>query len=158
MEKKTSLKCKIGIGFIVLGTILPLFGFAVPFFGFSDSVTATIIGFFIIGGPELCVIIGVALAGKEAMHLVKKKLFRPAGKTRYRIGLVLLCASILSNWILAYAEVTQFFSLTLHTQLYIMAGLDIVTIFSLIILGPEFFDKFKKLFVWGGIEQKQLQI
>jgi hypothetical protein len=150
MEKKISLRCKIGIGFIVLGTILPLFGFAVPFLGFSDSVSAAIIGFFIIGGPELCVIIGVALAGKEAVGLVKEKLFRPAGKTRYRIGLVLLCGSILSNWILAYAEVTQLLSLPLHTQLHTMAGLDIVTIASLIILGPEFFEKFKKLFVWGA--------
>ena len=156
MENTISLRCKIGIGFIVLGTMLPLFGFIVPFLGFSASVSTAIIGFFIIGGPELCVIIGVALAGKEAVDLVKKRLFRPAGKTRYRIGLVLLCGSILSNWILAYAEVTQFLSLPLHTQLYIMAGLDIVTIASLIILGPEFFEKLKKLFIWGGMKQKQL--
>ena len=146
MENKTSVRCKIGIGFVVFGAILPIFGFIVPFFGFSDAVSAAIIGFFIIGGPELCLIIGVALAGKEAVGLVKKELFRPAGKTRYRIGLVLLCVSILSNWILAYAAVTQLLLWTLHTQLYTMVSLDIVTIASLIILGPEFFDKFKKLF------------
>jgi hypothetical protein len=156
MENKTSLRCKIGIGFIVLGIIFPIFGFIVPFLGFSASVSTAIIGFFIIGGPEVCLIVGVAIAGKEAVDLVKKRLFRPAGKTRYRIGLVLLCVSILSNWILAYAEVTQFISLPLDTQLYVMGGLDIVAIASLIILGPEFFDKLKKLFIWGGMKQKQL--
>jgi len=156
MKNKSSLKYKIGLILIIFSFAMPVFAFAVPFLGFSSYITAFIAGVFIVGGPELAFFIGIILVGKEAANLIKNKLFKPAGKIRYKIGLIIFCISILLNWISSYLEVTDLLILDIHNRLYLMASLDIILIISVFIMGPEFFIKFKKLFSWENVEEKVL--
>ena len=153
MKTKTSIKYKIGLTLISISFILPLFGFVVPFLGFSTAVTAFIVGIFVVGTPDLCLFLGIILAGKEAAELIKQKFFRPAGKVRYTIGIIMAFTSVLTNWVTAYLDVSNLMPLSLHAQLYLMASLDLLLIFSVFIMGPEFFTKFKNLFVWEGVKR-----
>ena len=139
---------------------MPFFAFVIPFLGLSTTVTTFVTGIFIVGGPELVFFIGVFLAGKEGVELVKKKLWKPAGKVRYMIGIVLFVICILTNWLCAYLEVTGVIKVSLHTQLYVMATFDILSIASLFVMGPEFFIKFMSIFSWTGegvSDQKNLK-
>ena len=54
-------------------------------------MSAAVIGFFIIGGPELFLIIGGALAGKDAIKLIKSKIMSPVGKYRLYDWSVYIC-------------------------------------------------------------------
>ncbi|MGI9531262.1 transporter suffix domain-containing protein, partial [Lutimonas sp.] len=99
LMKTTSLKSKIGIGLVIIGFICPLFGFIVPFLGFSTAITTALVTFFLVGGPEIFLLLGGVLAGKEGVLLVTNKLKKmlglpegtyPASKTQYNIGVALL--------------------------------------------------------------------
>ena len=147
---KNSLKYKVGLVLIAFSCIIPFFAFIIPFLGLPITATAIISGIIIVGGPELIFIIGVFLAGKEGVQFVQKKLWKPAGKVRYMIGVVLFVISILTNWLCTYLELTDIINASLHTQLYIMATFDILLIVSLFIMGPEFFIKFMNIFSWEG--------
>ena len=146
-----TIKFKIGLVFIVLGFFLPLFSFAVPFLGLPGYMSAAVIGFFIIGGPELFLIIGGVLAGKDAIKFIKSKIMSPAGKYRYMTGLFIFVFCVLFNWSLAYLEVSGIMSIKTHTWLYIMAGFDIAAVFGLLMAGPELFHKIKRIFTWEGV-------
>jgi len=102
-----SLKYKVGLVLIASSCIMPFFALVVPFMGLSATITAFVTGVFVIGGPELIFFVGVFLAGKEAVELVKKKLWKPAGKVRYMVGVILFVVCILTNWLCAYLEVTD---------------------------------------------------
>ena len=147
---KTSLKYKIGLTLIAISCVMPFTALIVPFLGLSTALTTFVTGILVIGGPELLFFIGVFLAGKEAVLLVKKKLWKPAGRIRYMTGVVIFVICILTNWVCAYLEVTDIVNVSLHTQLYIMATFDIILIISLFVMGPEFFIKFRSIFSWTG--------
>jgi hypothetical protein len=147
------MKYKIGLILIVLSCILPLLAFIVPFLGLSTDLTVFFAGIFVVGGPELLFFTGLILAGREAAQMVKKKMFKPAGKIRYRTGLIIFIISVLLNWVTAYLEVTNVLAMDYHAKLYLMAGLDLILILSVFVMGSEFFIKFKRIFVWEGVKQ-----
>ncbi len=151
MNSPSSLKYKIGLALIVISCIMPILGFIIPFLGFSITVTTFLTGFFIVGAPELVFLLGVLLAGKEAITLIKGKLLKPAGKTRYLSGLILFIATMVIQWVCVYLELTNVIGLGLHGKLYLMGSLDLIFILSLLLMGPEFFIKFKQIFKWEGV-------
>jgi hypothetical protein len=153
MKSTSSIKYKIGLALIAISCIMPLCGFVIPFIGLSTAVTTVVTGIFLIGGPELIFFIGVFLAGKEAVKLVKQKLWKPAGKVRYMTGVVLFVVCIMTNWVCVYLELTRMFPLNHHGQLYLMATFDLLLIVSLFIMGPEFFIKFRSIFSWEGVQK-----
>jgi hypothetical protein len=144
---------KLGIAIIIFGIIMPLFSFAVPFLGLPDYINAVIIGFLIVGGPDLCLAIGAILAGKQAVNLIKKKIFRPAGKFRYNFGMAVFVVCFILNWVLAYLYVSGILPVEKHHHLclFIMCAIDIGAFAGLLMMGPEFLQKAKDLFVWHGI-------
>ena len=154
MQKNKGLKYKIGMTLIILSFTLPLFAIIVPFLGLSTATTTTIVAFLMVGVPEVFLIAGGALAGKEALASIKSKLFQPAGKIRYQIGLVLFIGGVLVNWIAAYLEIMDVIKLDQHTLLVATGVIDLVTIAGILMMGVEFFAKFKRLFVWEGEKER----
>lgn len=142
------MRFKLGLIFIVIGTVMPAFGLAVPLLHLPAGYSAAIIGFFIVGGPELFLLIGAALAGKQAVTMVKSRLFRPAGRARYYTGLFLFVGCFAANWIFAYLEVSGIAHVNNHAWLRIMAGLDVAALGGLLLMGPALFSKLKGIFVW----------
>ncbi|OEU68161.1 MAG: hypothetical protein BA863_13875 [Desulfovibrio sp. S3730MH75] len=152
MSGKKSLKYKFGMGLIFFGMICPLFSFIVPFLNLSTAMSSTIIAFLMVGGPELFLIAGGALAGKEALDSIKSRLFKPAGKTRYTIGMTLFISGVLVNWALIYLVLTDVVGLDHKSLLVIVGSIDIASITGLLLMGTEFFSKCKRLFTWEGVE------
>ena len=150
MQENKSIKYKIGMGFIILGVSSPIIGFVIPFLNLSDEITTTLVTFFMVAGPEVFLIIGGALAGKEAMGAIKGRLFQYAGKTRYQLGLYLFIASTLANWLFSYIDIIGAHGLSIDSQLILTLCFDIVSIISIFVMGPEFFDKLKRLVTWEG--------
>ena len=98
-KAKSSLRSKIGIAIIIIGFIFPVFGLIVPMLGFSAATSTALVAFFMVGGPEIFLIAGAALAGKEGITLVTNRIKRmlglpegryPASKTQYNIGVALI--------------------------------------------------------------------
>ncbi|OHX66771.1 transporter suffix domain-containing protein [Flammeovirga pacifica] len=141
---KTSLKSKIGITFVVLGFISPVFGLIVPFLGFNTTITTSLITFFLVGGPEVFLLLGSFLAGKEGVKLVKgkvKKLFGlpeedyAANSSQYRIGVI--CILLWLFLIIFPGYVPHFFEMPLVREnlFYLSIGTDLLLILGVFVFG-----------------------
>lgn len=135
--------------FIVLGIISPLIGLTIPLLALP-AATTTVVALFMIGGPEVFLVLGAALAGKEALTNIKSKLFAPAGRVRYQIGIVLVVAGVIGNWVIAYLELAELITWNIETLLIVIAVIDLVTIAGALLAGTEFFHKLWRLFRWDG--------
>ena len=156
--KTTSLKSKIGIGMVIMGFICPLFGFVVPFLGFSTTITTAMVTFFVVGGPELFLLLGGVLAGKEGVLLVTNKLKKmlglpegryPAGSTQYNIGIALFLLwfvlAVFPNYIL------EFFPAAFvdGNLLWISLGADVLLVLSIFGFGgDQMISKIASVFKW----------
>lgn len=126
-------------------------------FHLSASYSATLIGFFLVGGPELFLILGAALAGKEAITAIKQKIkdwfrvkrpVKPVGKVQYKVGLWLFFGSIVISWLATYFAPRLILILGNRAYLLTHFILDLITITGFFVLGESFWEKFKKLFIW----------
>ncbi len=154
MQEKKGMKYKIGMGFIILGIISPLIGLAVPLLNLSTATTTALVTFFMVGGPEIFLIAGVALAGKQAIEAIKKDFFQYAGKTRYQFGLILFVTTVFVNWVFVYLNLLEDYAFDIDTRLMVTLCIDVINIISIFVMGPEFFEKVKRLATWEGQTQE----
>jgi len=144
-----------GVSVFAFGWLLALT--LVPFVTGSDyptSVKATLTTLLVVVCPKIFLIGTIAILGKPGFQYLKgvvmnffRKVGPPAevGKWRYRIGLVMFFLPFLTVWILTY------FGHVLPggqeaTPVYLKGG-DAVQILSLFVLGGDFWDKLRSLFV-----------
>ena len=145
-----------GIIFVV-GFLSPLLIPFVTSSNLSNGWKATLSGLLALGIPELFMIIAAAVAGKEGFSYIKSKIFGflkkhgppdTVSKTRYRTGLVLFIIPFLVGWLIPYfSNLTPFYE---EYRIIINIVGDVILITSLIILGGEFWDKLRSLFVYGA--------
>lgn len=155
-KQPTTLRFKLGIFFIMLSCILPLLGLVVPFVGLPVYPTTFLVAFLLVGGPEICLIIGAALSGKRAVHLITEKVKRcfrrgppmPTSKIRYTVGLVLLVLGNLILLIRDYAAPLFGVEVSNMTLLGVNLVADVIIIVSFFVLGQQFWEKLKRLFTW----------
>ena len=144
----------IGGGLFFVGFLCPLL---IPFVVDSELsaewktiLSATLL----IGIPELFLLAAVAVLGKPGYNYLKGKcfsLFKKAAPadtvshTRYQIGLVMFLSPIIFGWIAPYlTEIIPFYQE--YQFLYNVAG-DVMLIGSLFVLGGDFWDKLRALFI-----------
>jgi hypothetical protein len=147
-------------GKIVTAGVIFLTPLLIPIVTSSNLSTgwkATLSGLLALGIPELFMLIAVAVAGKEGFNYIKSKVFGflkkygPAdtvSKTRYRIGLVLFLIPILVGWLLPYF--THLIPSYEEYRYLISTVGDVVLITSLFVLGGDFWDKLRSLFIYGA--------
>ena len=128
-----------------------------PFVTNSDyptSVKATLTTLLVVVCPKIFLIGAIAILGKPGFAYIKgvvmnffRKVGPPAevGKWRYRVGLVMFFLPFLTSWILTY------FGHVLPggreaTPAYLKGG-DVMQILSLFVLGGDFWDKLRSLFI-----------
>lgn len=137
--------------FFLLSFILPLSGLLVPMLGLDKATTAVLVGAMVVGGPEVSVIIAVALWGKETFQYFLGrakgllKMFLPpeyVSAARYRFGLVLFIVSGLPCWLLAYFP----HWVDNGHRLRVLVAADLAFIFSFYVLGGHFWGKVRALF------------
>lgn len=151
---------RIGVVFFVLAIISPVGAAIVALTDLPTAMKATLSGLFLAGLPEVFIVAAVAVLGKSGFNHLKGKLFAhlkryaPAqvvSRTRYRIGIVMLLIPIVFSYLVAYAQ--QYIPGYVEYGLFINLGIDVILIASFFVLGGEFWDKVRSLFVYGAKPQ-----
>ena len=148
-------KLIIGSIVFVLGQISPLILIPVVVsLDLSSGWTTALSGLLMFGFPELAILASVAIMGKEGFEFIKGKLFGyfkkiappdTVGSARYRIGLFLFFFPIFIGWLLTYfIDLIPFYS---EYKLLINVVGDAILILSLFVLGGDFWDKLRSLFI-----------
>lgn len=148
-------------GRLITGGVIFIFGFASPAFiplvlssGFPDWLVAGLSGLLAFGIPELFMIIAVAILGKDGFAYLKKilgKHLKPlappdeVSRARYNLGLVLFSLPILMGLLLPYLDHELHIVQDIPFFLYPISDLMIIT--SLFILGGNFWDKLRALYI-----------
>jgi hypothetical protein len=147
----------VGVTIFVAGFAAPL---AIPLVTSSDLSTAwktAIAGALAVGVPEVMMVVAAAVMGKEGFAELKRRFGRflkkygppdTVGSTRYHTGLVMFAAPILLGWFGPYLH--HFLpGFDTHPMWWHVGG-DLVFIASFFVLGGEFWDKLRALFVHGA--------
>jgi len=112
-------------------------------------------GLLLVGVPELAMLIAAAVMGKDGFNYLKQMLFGFLGKhfappetvspIRYRIGLVLFSIPLLLGWVTPY--ISGYFPVFEEHRLLLAIIGDLFLLCSLVVLGGEFWDKLRALFI-----------
>ena len=148
---------KIIIGSIVfiLGQLSPLILIPIVVsLDLSSGWTTALSGLLMFGFPELAILASVAIMGKQGFEFIKGKVFGyfkkiappdTVSNTRYKIGLVIFIIPFLIAWLLPYFS--NLISAYKDFGIYINIGGDLLLIISLFVLGGDFWDKLRSLFI-----------
>ena len=148
---------RIGVVIFVLGFAAP---FAIPLVTSSDLPTAwktAIAGALALGVPEIMMVVAAAVMGREGFAELKRRfgrLLRKYGppervsRARYRVGLVMFTLPLLLAWLGSYLR-GHLPAFDRHPMWWNVGG-DVVFVASLFVLGGEFWDKLRALFVHGA--------
>ena len=147
-------RLRFGISILVLSILLPVAGIPlVASFGLSATMIASLSGALLVGG-EILGVLAVAVMGKPGFLYIKNrvlKLLRRYGppsevsRARYNSGLVMFIIPILFGWVSIY--VADYIPLYGENQLAYAIGGDLLLLASLFVLGGDFWDKIRALFV-----------
>ena len=124
--------------------------------GLSTTTVATISGA-MLAGSEVLGIVAVAVMGKSGYAYIKNRVFgfikqygppAEASRTRYTIGLVMFAVPIVFGWLAPYAaDLVPGYPGNEFT--YAIVG-DLLLLVSLFVLGGDFWDKLRALFIGGA--------
>jgi len=145
-----------GVAALLLAVIMPLCAVLVPLLGLPTAQSALLVGVLVAGGPEVLCILAVVLLGKETfqyfMHRTKSALRRavidtPASKGRYYFGLTIILVSWLPAYLYAYFPGTMPAG---NARIYLLAGMDLAFVASVLLMGGEFWEKVRRIFIYEG--------
>jgi len=147
------------LGVVLFGLSLALLLLGVPLvaaMGLTAATVATISGV-MLAGSEVLGIVAIALMGKSGYAYITKRVFgflkqygHPAevSRTRYTVGLVMFSVPIIFGWLAPYvSDLVPGYSSNEFT--YGIVG-DLLLLTSLFVLGGDFWDKLRALFIHGS--------
>jgi hypothetical protein len=146
-----------GVTFLVIGFLLPLLIPFVVHLDVSTEVRTLISGILLVGGPEVFSVIAIAIMGKSGFVYIKAKVFAllkralPTGEVsrfRYNFGLVLLIPHVIFAYITFYAP--HWLPGYDDHRVAINLTADFLFVITLIILGQEFWEKLRALFIYDA--------
>jgi hypothetical protein len=138
-----------------MGWICPLFIPLVTRSTLSTEWKTALSGFLLVVGPEVLSILAIAILGKDGFNFLKEKVFAllrraaPTAKvsrTRYRSGLAIWALLFIYGSFVWYAP----HLVPGYTEHRIAMNLtaDFLFIASLFVLGGDFWEKFRALFIY----------
>ena len=154
-QPRTGWRFRLGLIILVVGWLSPL---CIPLITATELPTRwkTIIsGALAVGIPEVFTVAAIAIMGKSGYNLIKERIFSFLKKhgppdrvslTRYRIGLVMFGLPIVFGWLGPYgAHLIPGYET--HRFVVSLIG-DVMFVASLVVLGGDFWDKIRALFVY----------
>ena len=148
---------KLGVTLFGLSILLPVFGIPlVAAMGLPAETVATVSGVLLVLA-EVLGLVAVAVMGKSGYAYIKSRVFGffkqygppdDVSRTRYTIGLVMFTIPVVFGWLAPYvADWVPRYSDNEIT--YGIAG-DLLLLVSLFVLGGDFWDKLRALFIHGA--------
>ena len=147
-------RLKLGIALLLLGLVMPAGAVLVAGTDWPVAVKTVVSGILLFG-LEIMIIPAVAVMGKESSDRIVGrakgvlKTLKPAGnvgRTRYTIGLVMLFGPLLFAWIASYAP--SWLPQDYAARVWVNPALDLAIVASLFVLGGDFWDKLRALFLY----------
>jgi hypothetical protein len=155
-QKGVGWRVKAGFVIFVASLAWPVLLPLLPLLGASGSTVAAFTGVMVVAA-EIMLLAGAALAGKDGFAFIKSRIFgflksfgppKTVGRTRYTIGLVLFAVPLLFGWAAPYLgpHLPRFDE---HPFPFAITG-DALLLISLFVLGGDFWDKLRAVFVHGA--------
>jgi len=145
---------RLGLTIFMVGFASPLLIPLVTALDLTTQWKTIISGALAVGIPELFSIIAVAIMGKNGFDYIKERFFgylkkhgppERVSRARYRIGLVMFVLPLLLGWCGPYF-LHHVPGYEAHRLLVIVIA-DLLLVSSLFVLGGEFWDKVRALFI-----------
>ena len=153
-KKPPTARLWIGVIVLVTGFLSPLLIPLILSSGFSSGVKSVISGLLAFGIPELFMLIAVGVMGKEGFNYLKRysslvlRRYGPpdeVGQARHIIGLIMFILPLVVSIIVPYfGHKIAFFE---NSEITIMIVLHTMLFLSLFVLGGNFWDKLRSLFI-----------
>jgi len=153
-------RLRVGLTILIIGFASP---FLIPVIAATDLPSGwktAISGALAIGIPELFSIIAIAIMGRAGFDVIKARFFSfikkhgppdRVSKNRYRVGLVMFSLPLLFGWLgLYFAHYIPVYEANL---LAINIIGDLLLLSSLLVLGGDFWDKIRGLFIHDAVIQ-----
>lgn len=146
MASKVAARWSYWAGFALLGLAicLPVAALLFPAFGLPPASSSLPVGLLIVGMPEILCLGGIVLLGREGFPKFGGYA-APASQLRYYGGLVYCLLNGLPISLYAYAPQWMPGG---PARYIILAAADLGFIFSVFLMGGEFWEKFRRLFIW----------
>ncbi|MDB4285494.1 transporter suffix domain-containing protein [bacterium] len=153
-EFQAGWRLKAGAALFGMSILMPIAGVPlVATLGLSTAMTASLSGALLVGA-EVLGVCAVAVMGKSGFAFIKSRVFgflkqhgppQKVSRGRYRIGLVIFCVPLLFAWLSPY--ISRWVPGLLSHTLPLAIGGDILILVSLVLLGGDFWDKIRSLFI-----------
>lgn len=150
-------RLKLGVALFVISILLPVAGIPlVTMIGLSTTMIASVSGVLLVGA-EVIGVCAVAVMGKSGFAFMKNRVFgflkkhgppRKVSRGRYNIGLVIFCLPLLFGWLSPY--ISNWISGLLSYPLTFAISGDILILVSFFVLGGDFWDKIRSLFIYDA--------
>ena len=158
---------KVGLTLIVGGHVILLIGLVLPFLGMGAAISGAVI----LAG-EVTALASIVFLGKEGFKAIKAKMVgavkasytAPVGRTRHFIGVILLCANILTTYTFAAYAWLVFDRITAENPFPEVLGLsfaqqddlvlwlflagEITFVLAIYVLGADWWGRFRRIFIW----------
>ena len=154
-QPRAGWRFRLGLTILIFGWLSPLLIPVVTRTSLATELKAIISGLLAVGIPELFTLAAIAIMGKSGYNLIKERIFSLLKKhgppdrvslTRYRIGLVMFVLPIVFGWLGPYGA-HQVPGYEAHRFTVNVIG-DVMLISSLFVLGGDFWDKVRALFIY----------
>jgi hypothetical protein len=155
----TSWRFRTGVTLIAMGWICPLFIPLVTKSTLSTEWKTALSGFLLVVGPEALSILAIAILGKDGFNFLKEKVFAllrrvaPTAKvsrTRYHAGLAIWVLLFIYGSFVWYAP--HLVPGYAEHRIAMNLTADFLFIASLFVLGGNFWEKFRALFIYDVSE------
>ncbi len=145
-----------GISVFVVGQLTTLLIPLVTASGLSPTWKTTLSGILFFVTPQLGIFVAIAIFGKPGYNYLKGLVFGwlkknvvpdKVGPVRYFIGLIMFVLPLLFAWVEPYfGRLTPEYA---HHQIWFCVGGDLIFASSFLVLGGEFWDKIRGLFIYN---------
>jgi hypothetical protein len=157
---QTGWRLQLGLAILIIGFASPLLIPVVTGSDLPSGWKAAISGALALGIPEVFSIIAIAIMGRAGFDTIKARFFNfikrhgppdRVSKMRYRVGLVMFVLPLLFGWLgLYFAHYIPSYD---DYRLAINISGDLLLISSFLVLGGEFWDKIRALFIHDAVAQ-----
>jgi hypothetical protein len=149
-------RVRVALVIFVASLAWPVLVPVLPLLGMSGAGVAAFAGAMAVAA-EIMLVAGATLAGRNGFAFIKSRAFGfvksfgppdTVGRTRYTVGLVLFAMPLVFGWAAPYLgpRIPGFEG---HPLVFAITG-DVVLLASLFVLGGDFWDKLRALFVHGA--------
>jgi len=153
-QPQAEWRLRLGLIILIVGFLSPLSIPLITATELSSKWKAIISGALAVGIPEVFSIVAIAIMGKAGFNYIKARIFGflkkhgppdRVSRTRYHIGLVMFVLPILFGWLTPY--VSRYVPGYAAHRLSVAIIGDLMLFASLFVLGGDFWDKVRALFI-----------